>query len=137
MHLTIDHHCGVPVSSQLVEQIKYLVVSGRLDEGQTLPSVRVLAAQLTLNPTTVARVYRQLEAERVIYTQAGRGTFVAAGETGLTLDEKRRRLQGDVRRLIVEAGRIGMAFEQLVHQVEREIAAIERDRRPTSTEKKS
>jgi len=124
VHLSLDHHSGVPVSAQIVEQVKYLVVSGALAAGAQIPSVRALAEQLKLNPTTVARVYRQLEGERVIYTQAGRGTFVAPLRGGLTLAEKRSRLAGDIRRLVVEAGRLDLEYEELLTLVGREIDAI-------------
>lgn len=124
MHLTIDYHSGVPLTAQIVGQIKYLVVSGRLAAGEQIPSVRALATQLKLNPTTVARVYNQLEADDVIYTQPGRGTFIAPLRGGLTLDEKRRRLQGAIRELVVEAGRLGLDFEELQRLLAREIEAI-------------
>ena len=113
MYFTIDHHCGIPVSAQIAEQIKYRVVSGALAPGERLPSVRSLAEELRLNPTTVARVYRQLEADGVIYTQAGSGTFVAGRSPGLTQSEQRRRLEPQIRNLIVEAGRLGVDYDRL------------------------
>jgi GntR family transcriptional regulator len=125
LHLTIDYHSGVPVSAQIVGQIKYLVVSGRLQSGEQIPSVRALAAQLRLNPTTVARVYRQLEAEGMIYTQAGRGAFIAPLRSGLTLEEKRRRLQEPLRQLVIEAGRLGLDFTELQRLLSREIERIQ------------
>ena len=124
MHFTIDHHSGVPVSTQIGEQIKYRVVSGRLAPGERLPSVRALAGQLRLNPTTVARVYRQLEAEGVIYTHVGSGTFVAARPPGLTQAEQRRRLEGPIRQLVVEAGRLGVDYDRLQDWIAAEIDRI-------------
>lgn len=125
MHLTIDHHSGVPVTAQIVEQIKYLAIGGRLAVGEQIPSVRALAVQLKLNPTTVARAYNQLEAEEIIYTQPGRGAFIAPRRPGLTLEEKRRRVQGAVRQLVVEAGRLGLDFDELQRLLTREIDAIQ------------
>ena len=103
MYIHIDHNSGVPISAQMIEQIKYLAVSGALRGNQKIPSVRGLASQLKLNPTTVARVYRQLEAEEIIFTQRGKGTFVAPRRSALTDEEKQRRLAGDIRKLVVEA----------------------------------
>ena len=77
MYININHNSGVPISEQIIDQIKYLAVSGALEGNQKIPSVRGLASQLKLNPTTVARVYRQLEAEEIIFTQRGKGTFIA------------------------------------------------------------
>ena len=124
MHLAIDFHSGAPVSNQILEQIKYLVIRGDLAPGEQIPSVRGLAAQLNLNPTTVARVYKQLESEGVIYTQPGRGAFIADRGSGLTAAEKRRRLAPDIRRLVVEAGRLGLEFPDLLALVEQEIQHI-------------
>ena len=125
MHLVLDHHSGVPVSAQIAEQVKYLAVSGQLAAGEQIPSVRGLATRLGLNPTTVARVYRQLEAEGVIYTQPGRGAFVSARPPGLTRGEQRRRLEGEIRRLVVEAGRLGVDYRDLEGWIEEEINRIE------------
>jgi GntR family transcriptional regulator len=126
LYLSIDHNSGVPVSQQIIEQVKYLVIGGQLPPGEKLPSVRGLAAQLKINPTTVARVYRQLEAEEIIYAQAGRGAFVAQKRSVLTLTEKRRRLRGEIRRLVVESGRIGLDYSELVKLLEEEIKKINR-----------
>ena len=124
MYLTIEHNSGVAVSAQVIDQMKYLVVSGALTPGERIPSVRALARQLKLNPTTVARIYRQLEAEGIIFTQPGSGTFIAKGQTGLTLSEKRRQVSQRVRELVVESGRIGLGYQELLKLVEREISKI-------------
>jgi GntR family transcriptional regulator len=125
MYFTIDHHSGVPVSGQITEQIKYRVVSGTLAPGEKLPSVRALAEQLRLNPTTVARVYRQLEAEGIIYTQTGSGSFVGGRPPGLTQSEQRRRLAPQIRQLVVEAGRLGVKYDRLLGWVSAEIDRIQ------------
>lgn len=125
MHFTLDHHSGVPISAQIIEQIKYAVVSGTLAPGEQIPSVRALATRLSLNPTTVARVYKQLEAEGVLYTQPGRGAFIAARPPGLTRAEQRRRLEPEIRRLVVEAGRLGIDYAHLQNWIAEEIGRIE------------
>jgi GntR family transcriptional regulator len=125
MYLSIDHNSGIPVTAQIVDQVKYLVVSGRLQPGEQVPSVRGLAAELKLNPTTVARAYKQLEAAEIIYTQRGLGTFIARERSALTQDEKHRRLSGAIRDLVVEAGRIGLDYIDLISLVEKEIADME------------
>ena len=124
MYIRIDHNSGVPISSQIVDQIKYLAVCGALRGNEKIPSVRGLASQLKLNPTTVARVYRQLEAEEIIFTQRGKGTFIAPRRSGLTQAEKGRRLEGDIRRLVVEAGRLDLDFDDLLMLIRREIEEL-------------
>jgi GntR family transcriptional regulator len=127
LYLKIDHSSGIPVSAQIVEQVKYLVVSGKLKPGERIPSVRGLATELKLNPTTVARVYRQLEAEEIIYSQPGRGTFIAHRRSALTAAEKQNRMAGDIRKIVVEAGRIGLGYSELVELMEEEIRRIENE----------
>lgn len=124
IYLKIDHNAGVPISAQMLEQIKYQVISGALAPGTKIPSVRALAAELKLNPTTVARVYQQLETEGVFQTQRGRGTFIAARRTAYTSEEQRRRLAPLIRALVVEAGQLGLDYGELVELIEAEIAAI-------------
>jgi len=125
MYLHIDHHSGEPISAQIIGQIKYLVVSGQLTPGTQIPSVRALAAELKLNPTTVARVYQQLEADEIIFTQQGRGTFIARKRSELTLAEKRERVSGMLRALVVESARIGLDYGELMRLLEQEIQAIQ------------
>jgi GntR family transcriptional regulator len=76
--LTVDPRSGVPIYLQIVEQIKRSVALGVLQAGEQLPTVKQLAIDLTVNPNTVARAYRDLEREEVIETSPGRGSFVRA-----------------------------------------------------------
>jgi GntR family transcriptional regulator len=76
--LTVDPRSGVPIYLQIVEQIKRSVALGVLQAGEQLPTVKQLAIDLTVNPNTVARAYRDLEREQVIETSPGRGSFVRA-----------------------------------------------------------
>ena len=73
---TVDPHSGVPIYLQLIEQVKRSVALGVLSPGEQLPTVKQLALDLTINPNTVARVYRELERDGVIETSPGRGSFV-------------------------------------------------------------
>jgi GntR family transcriptional regulator len=76
--LTVDPRSGVPIYLQIIEQIKRSIALGILQAGEQLPTVKQLAIDLTVNPNTVARAYRELERERVIETSPGRGSFVRA-----------------------------------------------------------
>lgn len=76
--MTIDPRSGVPIYLQLIEQIKRSVALGVLPGGEQLPTVKQLAIDLTINPNTVARAYRDLERDGVIETSPGRGSFVRA-----------------------------------------------------------
>jgi DNA-binding transcriptional regulator YhcF (GntR family) len=74
--LPIDHDSPVPPFEQLRTQVAAMVVTGELEPGEKLPTVRQLARDLGLAVNTVARAYRELEADQVISTQGRRGTFV-------------------------------------------------------------
>jgi GntR family transcriptional regulator len=76
MEMRIDPDSAVPIYLQIVHSIKHQVATGRLTPGQQLPTVRELAADLRINPNTVARAYDQLDGDNVITTQQGRGTYV-------------------------------------------------------------
>ncbi len=93
MDIHISPHDGVPIYLQIVNQVKYLVASGRLAPGEELPAIRVLAEQLLVNPNTVARAYRELEIAGVVDQAAHRGHLrvrrrVAAGPAGAAEDPR-------------------------------------------------
>ena len=77
MQIHISSSDGVPIYLQIVNQVKYLVASGRLAPGEELPPIRVLAERLVVNPNTVARAYRELEAAGVVEKRRTAGTFVS------------------------------------------------------------
>ena len=74
--LQIDFRSGLPIYTQIVNQVQAQVVGGVLQPGDQLPTVRALAEELRVNFNTVARAYRILDEERIISTQQGRGTYI-------------------------------------------------------------
>ncbi|MGE5463022.1 MAG: GntR family transcriptional regulator [Syntrophothermus sp.] len=74
--LQIDFRSGLPIYTQIVNQIQAQVVGGVLKPGDQLPTVRALAEELRVNFNTVARAYRLLDEARIISTQQGRGTYI-------------------------------------------------------------
>jgi GntR family transcriptional regulator len=75
--LQIDHHSGVPIYRQVMDQIRRQVMAGQLPEGEQLASVRDLAGQLNVNPMTVSKAYTLLEMEGLLERRRGVGLFVA------------------------------------------------------------
>lgn len=96
--LTIDPRSGVPIYLQLIEQVKRSVALGILQAGEQLPTVKQLALDLTVNPNTVAKAYRDLERDGVIETAPGRGSFVRADGA----EESSRAAADDVARDAIE-----------------------------------
>lgn len=73
----LNYRDAKPIYEQIKDGLRKLVVSGALNVGEKLPSVRELASQLAINPNTIQRAYRELESEGYIYTIVGKGTFAA------------------------------------------------------------
>lgn len=78
MDIRIEPTASVPVSDQIAEGIRFAIAAGRTRPGDRLPSVRALARKLLVNPNTVAKVYRDLERERILRTKPGSGVFVGS-----------------------------------------------------------
>ena len=114
--LRVSPSSGVPLYLQLEQQIKHAVASGLLRPGESLPSVRRTAAELRINPNTVARAFSNLERDGVLRTVPGGGSFVAEVSTtggGLLKTERLRRLRPLVDQLVVEASQFRLSAEDL------------------------
>jgi GntR family transcriptional regulator len=114
MQLRISDQDGVPIYVQLMNQIKYLVASGRLKAGEQLPPVRKLAEQLLVNPNTVARAYRELESEGLVISRQGSGVFVSDGVSPLAHREQQRLLLERIDMLLTEARQMKVDVESLI-----------------------
>ena len=73
--ISLNYRDARPIYEQLKERLRRLILSGALCEGERLPSVRELAAELAINPNTIMRAYRELETEGFVYSVQGKGTF--------------------------------------------------------------
>jgi GntR family transcriptional regulator len=118
MQIQIQAQGGVPIYLQVMQQIKYLVASGRLQPGDELPSIRTLAEQLIVNPNTIARAYRELETAGVVEKRRTAGTFVAEAGSPLARKERLRLLRQRIDQLLVEAFQMGFALDEVLKLVE-------------------
>jgi GntR family transcriptional regulator len=118
--LHLDFHSGLPIYTQIVNQIQSQLVNGILKPGDQLPTVRALAQELRVNFNTVARAYRILDEARIISTQQGRGTYITEIPPP-TVSEKLRNesLAALTQRFVNEAFRLGFS--------EREVSQMVRD----------
>jgi GntR family transcriptional regulator len=116
---------GVPIYVQIVNQIKYLVASGRLSPGDELPAIRVLAEQLIINPNTVARAYRELELAGLVEKRRTAGTYVSDQGSPLARRERVKILTQRIDALLAEARQMDFAFEDLVKLLEQRSAALQ------------
>jgi GntR family transcriptional regulator len=114
VNLRISANDGVPIYVQIVNQVKYLVASGRLAPGAELPPIRVLAEELLINPNTVARAYRELEMSGVVVKRRTAGTFVSEAGSPLARRERLRILTERLDALLAEANQLDVGIEELI-----------------------
>ena len=93
MNLVVSNSSGKPIYEQITTQIKNLILSGELQEGEALPSMRLLAKELRISVITTKRAYNDLEQDGFIETIPGKGSFVAVKNTALLREEHLRRIE--------------------------------------------
>jgi GntR family transcriptional regulator len=114
MQIRIDNASNRPVYRQIIDQIKRDIAMGRLIKDEKLPTVRQLAAQLAINPNTIAKAYRQLETEGIIVTRPGAGAFIANLDSSLSWAVRKRLLSEELERIAVEAFHMQIDRETLL-----------------------
>ena len=124
MLIHIDYNTGEPISRQVADQIKWMVVSGALQPGQKLPSIRQLAGQLKVNPTTVTRIYNELEHDRVITLRQGQGAFVSEPDTYLRPEQVEKLVAEKARQMLVEGLRLGLTKSEIQKILDSEFSQI-------------
>ena len=125
MQIYLSPDDGVPIYLQIVNQVKYLVASGRLAPGEELPPIRALAEQLLVNPNTVARAYRELEVAGVVTKRRTAGTYVSDAGSPLARQEQLRILAQRVDALLAEARHMDVSLEELVDLLRRRSDAMQ------------
>lgn len=103
----------VPIYEQIVDQIKMLIRNGELKENDNLPSVRTLSKELKISALTVKKAYDNLESEGFTVTVHGKGTYVAATNTELLLEEQKKELEADLEQAIQKGRRCGISDEDI------------------------
>jgi GntR family transcriptional regulator len=114
----LDLHSGVPVYRQIIDQIVGGVATGSLAGGDQLPTVRQLAVDLSINPNTVIRAYRELEIRGLLETQQGTGTFISHQKVQRDSAERQRRLNQLIGEFVARAGSDGFAIDELIEQLQ-------------------
>jgi GntR family transcriptional regulator len=115
MRVLIDDADARPIYVQIMDEIRRGIVLGTLLAEDALPSVRQLAADLRVNPNTVAQAYRELERDGVVHVRRGQGTFVSP--TRQNGEERRMLLRGVAERALREAHRNGAGAEDLIEAI--------------------
>lgn len=108
--LTLNYRDSQPIYEQIKDGLRRMIVTGAMKQDEKLPSVRSLAAQLSINPNTIQRAYNELEAEGYIYSVAGKRSFVS--DTADADAARRASLTGDLRKLMGELRYLGVTAEE-------------------------
>lgn len=114
----LDLHSGVPVYRQIIDQVTAGMATGGLGGGDQLPTVRQLAVDLSINPNTVIRAYRELEIRGVLETQQGTGTFISQQKPQRDDADRERRLSQLIGEFIARAGAAGFTVEELLERLQ-------------------
>ncbi|MDD7652664.1 MAG: GntR family transcriptional regulator [Candidatus Faecousia sp.] len=110
--MELDYRDSRPIYLQLVDRLRREILEGILGEGERLPSVRELAAQLAINPNTIQRAYRELEAQDWVVSIPGKGTFVRnVANPGAA---RQRQLLSQLDKLVAELETAGLSREEII-----------------------
>lgn len=111
----LDLASGVPVYRQLIDQVLIAMSTDTLRSGDRLPTVRQVAVDLSINPNTVVRAYKELEIRGILSTQQGTGTFITTQKVKLDEVARQRRLNSLVSDMVARAGAEGFSVAEVRH----------------------
>ena len=112
MLLEIDHHSGVPIYRQVIDQVRRQIMAGQLTEGQRLDSVRDLAGRLRVNPMTISKAYALLEVDGLVERRRGVGLFVARVQESQKEQTKARLLEQILKKAAMTAVQFDIPEEE-------------------------
>ena len=113
MNINISNSSGEPIYRQIVNQVKTMILEGKLKEGDALPSMRILATQLRISFMTTKRAYEELERDGFIESYTGRGSFVKAQNMELYREEQIKAIESLVFDAVDKAKKCGMTIDEL------------------------
>ena len=113
LNLIINHTSMEPIYEQIIAQIKAEVIEGRMMAGDALPSVRTLSRELKISALTVKKAYDNLEEEGLIVTVHGKGSFIAAANQELLMEERRKQLEKELEAAVQKARTGGLTAKEI------------------------
>jgi GntR family transcriptional regulator len=116
--LVIHPQSGIPIYRQVIDQVRSLIVSGRLKPGELVPSVRLLAQQLAVNPMTISKAYTRLELEG--WLEHDRGVGMRVGATGIqpSVKERKEQLRPLIEQLLLQANQLNLTRDQIMQLID-------------------
>jgi GntR family transcriptional regulator len=104
---SLDQENGVPIYRQVIQQIEYAILSGRMRCGDKLPTIRSLAVELKINPNTIAKAYNELEIRGILSTQVGSGTFISDKKPEGETDVRQAKIREVFNRFVQDMADLG------------------------------
>ena len=117
LNFSLDPVNGVPIYRQIIQQIEYAILSGRMKAGDRLPTIRALAVELKTNPNTIARAYNEMEIKGILVTQVGSGTYISDKKPVLDDDRLNRKIREVLGRFIQEMQDLGVDKRELTRMI--------------------
>lgn len=114
MNIFIDNKSGTPIYDQIYKQIKNQIISGELEQDETLPSIRNLAKDLRISVITTKRAYDELEKEGFIYTVPAKGCFIAAKNTELLREENLKKIEDYMQKITQLATSCNLTKQEII-----------------------
>lgn len=117
MNIIISNSSNQPIYEQIASQIKALIISGELNEGDALPSMRLLAKELRISVITTKRAYEELEKEGFIVSITGKGSFVASKNLEFIKEQQLKKIENHMQEIIHLAELYGISLEELIEML--------------------
>lgn len=114
MNINISNTSGIPIYEQITSQLKSMILSGTLKEGDALPSMRLLAKELRISVITTKRAYEELERDGFIKSFTGKGSFVAGINHDFVREEHMKRIEEHIEAIKAEAALCGLSKKELL-----------------------
>ena len=118
MNIIISNSSGQPIYDQISSQIKNMIIAGELNEGDALPSMRLLAKELRISVITTKRAYDELEKDGFISSVPGKGSFVASKNIDFIKEEQLRKIEAHMQSIIESANICGLTLNDLTKMLE-------------------
>ena len=118
VNFSLDPANGVPIYRQIIQQIEYAILSGRMNSGDRLPTIRSLAVELKTNPNTIARAYSELEILGILQTQVGSGTYISDKKPEKNDDSLNRKIREVLGRFVQEMRDLGVDRKETIKLIE-------------------
>ena len=118
VNFSLDQDNGTPIYRQIIQQIEYAVLSGRMKPGDRLPTIRSLAVDLKTNPNTIAKAYGEMEIRGILETQVGSGTYISDKKPVMEDDSLNRKIREVTGRFVQELRDLGVENREMVKLIE-------------------